>query len=281
MILAGLMFDYDKLNGLISSKEKVPLVADLMASRWAYEAMAVDMFSNNAYQSPYYDLEKEASKANYATTYVVPQLKKELDILEDYINNIVNEDDEIDNSMDLINSIVHSQSFKGELEHVDLDSLLSKTNINNQSVSLLKEYVESLEHHNYEKYNLMMQRKDKLMNFLELGDDYTLNDYKLKYHNQSLEDLVRKTNTENRVEVHDNKLIQHIDPIYNESFIANGPLNYRTQFYAPVKPFFNRKFNTYWFNIIVIWVMTIGLYIALYNEWLFKIISLSNRVGSK
>ncbi|MGC3948055.1 MAG: ATP-binding cassette domain-containing protein [Chryseolinea sp.] len=53
MILSGLLFSFDKLNDLISTKGKVPIVADLMASRWAYEALAVDQFKNNSYEKPY------------------------------------------------------------------------------------------------------------------------------------------------------------------------------------------------------------------------------------
>ncbi len=53
MILSGLLFPFDKLNNLISTKGKVPIVADMMASRWAYEAMAVYQFRNNSYQQPY------------------------------------------------------------------------------------------------------------------------------------------------------------------------------------------------------------------------------------
>ena len=59
MILSGLLFSFDKLNDIISTKGKVPIVADLMASRWAYEAIVVDQFRNNTYEKPYYDLEKD------------------------------------------------------------------------------------------------------------------------------------------------------------------------------------------------------------------------------
>jgi hypothetical protein len=59
MILSGLLFSFDKLNDMISTKGKVPIVRlTLMASRWAYEAIVVDQFMNNTYEKPYYDLEK-------------------------------------------------------------------------------------------------------------------------------------------------------------------------------------------------------------------------------
>jgi hypothetical protein len=53
MILSGLLFSFDRLNDVISTKGKVPLVADMMASRWAYEALAVYQFKNNSYEEPF------------------------------------------------------------------------------------------------------------------------------------------------------------------------------------------------------------------------------------
>jgi hypothetical protein len=49
----------------------------------------------------------------------------------------------------------------------------------------------------------------------------------------------------------------------------------RTHFFSPAKPFLGRLFDTYWYNMIVIWLLTIFLYIALYFEWLKKLINLS------
>src|SRR6188768_2630074 len=65
MILSGLLFSFEKLNNLISTKGKVPIVADMMASRWAYEAMATYQFKNNEYEAPYYDYEKSESQADF------------------------------------------------------------------------------------------------------------------------------------------------------------------------------------------------------------------------
>ena len=74
MILSGLLFSFDKLNDMISTKGKVPIVADLMASRWAYEAIAVDQFMNNTYEKPYYDLEKIESQADFRSSFLVNEL---------------------------------------------------------------------------------------------------------------------------------------------------------------------------------------------------------------
>ena len=76
MILSGLLFSFDKLNNVLSTKGKVPIVADMMASRWAYEAMAVHQFKHNAYEEPYYNLEKQEAQADFSAAYWVEELKK-------------------------------------------------------------------------------------------------------------------------------------------------------------------------------------------------------------
>ena len=59
MILSGLLFSFDRLNDNITTKGEVPLIADMMASRWAYEAMAVHQFKSNNFEYLYYDLEQK------------------------------------------------------------------------------------------------------------------------------------------------------------------------------------------------------------------------------
>src|SRR5690606_36371824 len=74
MILSGLMFPFDKINEVIGNKGKVPIVADLMASRWAYEAMAVYQFKHNSYQDPLFELDKRSSQAHFRSVYLADEL---------------------------------------------------------------------------------------------------------------------------------------------------------------------------------------------------------------
>ena len=47
----------------------------------------------------------------------------------------------------------------------------------------------------------------------------------------------------------------------------------RAQFYAPYKQIGENKIDTYWFNIMVLWIVTLALYIALYYNLLEKVIT--------
>jgi ABC-type multidrug transport system ATPase subunit len=51
ILLSGVIVKYDKMHYSISSDKYVPFVGDMMASRWAYEALLVNQFKNNEYQN--------------------------------------------------------------------------------------------------------------------------------------------------------------------------------------------------------------------------------------
>ncbi len=277
MILSGLMFEFDKLNDTLSSKEKVPLVADIMASRWAFEAMAVDMAKNNLYENVFFDLDKYASQANFVTAYAVP-------IANGLLNDMEGKDvmDEIKkDKLLLVHNIIKDQKPIKGYNPEQLDSLSRWENFGKNTIEELRTYFKALEDANYYRYNKVTQAKEKLIKHLNEQEDYDINEYKSKYFNQSLNDLVRRVNVEDRTIIYKHRLVQRIDPIFNETYHTANMLDYRTHFYAPSKPFLGKTFDTYWFNILVIWFMSIGLYIALYYEWLAKLINALGKVQIK
>ncbi|NJL13617.1 MAG: hypothetical protein HC913_11830 [Microscillaceae bacterium] len=70
--------------------------------------------------------------------------------------------------------------------------------------------------------------------------------------------------------VHEGRILQQLDPIFNEPEVSQNPLDYRTHFMAPRKHFGGTLFDTYNFNLAVIWFLTLVFYITLYFDF-FKV----------
>lgn len=281
MILSGLLFNFDKLNNVISTKGKVPFVADMMASRWAYEAMAVYQFKENDFEKPYYQYEEEEMRADFKASYLIKELKRKLD----YINNNVSSTDDsirliVEKDINIVKGRIVKESSKEGIEDLDLDKALSLSGFNVQIHQLLHAYLDKVKDGYLDTYNLSVLKKEKLMNYYENSEDYdyNLNDYKNKYFNESLSDLVRNIAVKERLLEYRGQLIQQIDPIFNSPEYPNHALDYRTHFFAPRKHFLGVYFDTYYFNIVVIWFMTILLYITLYYEVLRKMIDSFSKV---
>jgi hypothetical protein len=72
----------------------------------------------------------------------------------------------------------------------------------------------------------------------------------------------------------DGKLHRISDPIYNTSHYPRFLGDYRTPLYVPIKYFGGVALSTTYYNIIIIWLMTLLLIISLYNDWLKKLFKL-------
>jgi len=89
--------------------------------------------------------------------------------------------------------------------------------------------------------------------------------------------MVKNIYAEDKVVISENRMIQKLDPIFMTPN-SKGLLNYRAHFYAPVKKMFNTYFDSYSFNMSMIWFFTLILYLTLYNESLKKVIGLFDKI---
>jgi hypothetical protein len=114
----------------------------------------------------------------------------------------------------------------------------------------------------------------------EKGSGYRLNEDKNKYYNESLADLVKNASEKDRIVEYKGQLIQQINPIFLDPK-PKGPLDYRAHFFAPQKNLLGATVSTFLFNNLVIWIMTVLLYITLYFELLRKLIASFDKLPGK
>ncbi len=271
MILSGLLFNFDKLNNLISTKGKVPIVADLMASRWAYEALATHQFKNNDYEAPYYNYQREEAKADFKSAYLADELKRRnrfvmenFESKNDSVKNLVNTD------LAILRDNLRDEPFKKGMEKISVDELLVLEKYSKVMGMALDAYFEDYRKYYQKIYNENVALVEKKMAFYE-KNKVDINEEKNLYLNESLADLVKNVSVEQRLLEYQGKLIQQINPIFQEPKPAH-PLDYRTAFFLPEKSFLGITMSTYLFNIFVIWFMSLFLYISLYFEWVRKFV---------
>ncbi len=281
MILSGLLFRFDKLNDLISTKGKVPLVADFMASRWAYEALAVHSFINNSYEKPYYRYEKIEAQADFRSSFLVDELERKRKFIDD---NLDSSDDSVRKEMakglEIIRKTIKDDYFKRGLEQVNLETPWTLELYTPSFGKVLEEYLIAYRRFYQEAYNKAVAYREQIIykKENEEGSTYKLNEYKNKYYNESLADLVKNVSTKNRILEYKGQLIQQINPIFLDPK-PSGIWNYRTHFFAPKKYFLGIELSTFAFNLLVIWGMAFVFYITLYFELLRQFVDLFSKVN--
>jgi ABC transport system ATP-binding/permease protein len=276
MILSGLIFDFDKLNEVLSTKGKVPFVADLMASRWGYEAMAVYQFKNNEFQKPYFEYEREEAKADFKSAYLADELKKRNQFI---INNIGTPNDSLQKltvaNLEILYTELRNEEFKDGLSTLSLKDALTIDGYTKETADLLDTYFDAYKKYYQKKYNINADLVEKKMAFYE-SKGFDIQQDKNLFFNESLSDLVRNVSAKDRIMEYQGRLIQNINPVF-QSPKPKNLFDYRGPFFVSEKNFIGNRVSTFTFNLLVIWSMTLFFYIALYFELLKKTI---NRIGN-
>jgi gentisate 1,2-dioxygenase len=152
-----------------------------------------------------------------------------------------------------------------------MEHLGSTEELNDQTFQELNDFLR-LQRTFYNKlYNKTLDDRDDIISHLRKSEDFDFAEIKEKHRNNALADLVQNKNELSKIEEFNNRFIQLENPIYRESKSIRG------HFYAPQKMIFGKKMDTYWVNLLVIWVMTLTLMVTLYFDALRKFTNLFNR----
>jgi ABC-type multidrug transport system ATPase subunit len=279
LLFGGVIVKFDKLHKSLTSYEYVPLIGDLMASRWAYEALSVEQFKNNEYERNFFSIEQEISNSDFYASFLIPDLQKKLTLLEINIHTKNNEEQ----------TIQYFDLFKDQIQLLNLSvpsiqfNSLDKLNIKSFSELVAREFKNYLgeldTYFNRKKTKAMTERDNKYKELVvqfggkEAGKEVLIR-LKEDYHNASLADLVLNRKEINKIVEKNNRLIRKSTPIYMNPTSVTG----RAHFYAPVKKIGNQSFDTLWFNIVVIWVISFILYLTLYYDMIKKAVTLVENI---
>jgi len=267
LLLGGAMIHYDDLNKGFTNGVYVPIIGNLMTTRWAYEALTVEQFKENEFEKIFYEDEKIISNADYKTSFLIPQLQSKLSLCMQ----------RKESGMDSLAMIWDLNIIANELEVISFTEqemnpfqythLLNYNDFNESTMerafqylvrldNLLSEQKESANERKEEKYQQMIN---------ELGQDGFVN-FKQTYYNKKLADIVLNRSEIHKVYQTNQRLVQKKDPIFMKPTSNVG----RAHFYAPVKIVNNVKIDTLWYNILMMWLLSGILYLTLYLDIIRK-----------
>jgi ABC-type multidrug transport system ATPase subunit len=281
LLFSGVMVKFDKLNPIITSQSVVPAIGDMMASRWAFEALAVKQFKENKFNKKTYKYDKAIHIATYKKDYWIIDMAKKIDFCEANFKKP-------ESKQEVIAALAMIQNeLKKELKVPGNEKLkvggMDKLNIGAFSPTVatqMRDFVSNTLRtvylNNFKRATELKEKEVNLMNKDSVSRSQYLKD-KDDYENESLSDLVTNRNTPYRILDLNGAFVQKIDPIYLDP--VDSDLG-RAHFFAPRKKIFGKYYDTYWVNICVIWGMSLTLAITLYFDVLKNLIGgLGNLFG--
>ncbi|MDW8296041.1 MAG: ATP-binding cassette domain-containing protein [Raineya sp.] len=271
LLLGGIVVRFNEINPVLGSDRKVPLLAEFMASRWAFEALVVGQFKLNRFEQDFYPYDQKIAQAEYHKVLYIPELETKLDNAFNFqaIDSLQQEAKE--NLAVLKNELQKQNQLTGLIwenpEKLDLNNLKDK-------YQALKEHLQKLKKFYVLSYNEYSEQKDKIIASLTKTETQRRQFLTLKntYHNEAIEKLVKAIDTPERIiTTEENRLVQKIYPIFQLPEPSHS-LDFRTHFFAPQKYFANRFWETIYFNVCVIWLMSGVLFVTLYFNVFRKMI---------
>lgn len=283
LILSGVVVKFDELNPQISTRSRVPMIGEIMASRWAFEAAMVTQYKRNRFERNFYVFDRKLGNAEYKNLYYMPALLNKLEDCEKLLHD--NSASSVKNKKEdlalLRREIGQELEIFGKEHFPDYDKL----NINDFNEDVYKntnEFLQVLKKVYIKRYNDALSEKDQritsMSNTPEKREAY--NTLKEEYSNERIEEMVRNTNDPIRIIEQKGELVQKIYPIYLEINHPDNFFDFRTVFYAPEKYFMGSTHDTLWFNTALIWIMSFILIVALYYDALKWIIEKTGNLFS-
>ena len=215
LLLGGAMIRFDDLHKSFTNKTYVPLIGNLMTTRWAYEALTVEQFKNNKFEEIFYNDEKIISNADYKTSFLIPQLQNMLNLCmrrkESGLDSLALTQDLriIRNELRVIsltegipfqyNHLLNYNDFSESVNEQAYQYLVRLDNI-------LTKAEEEANDRKSAKYQQMVS---------DLGQDGFV-DFKQKYYNKKLADIVLNREEISKVYHTNKRLVQKKDPIFME-----------------------------------------------------------------
>lgn len=276
IILSGVIVKFEKLNPSISSPVAIPFYGDLITARWGYEALAVEQFIDNRYEIMFYPYDKAMSKARFKKDFWNVEIRGYLENIQNDLERGTRSDD-FNEKLIIVHNELKKQNIATPKMTFDYVEQLTPDKITSVVVEDAIKYVDKVRRYYVAYYNNAKDRKDAIITRLQAEDNKGFLKLRDDYANESLEEFVTNKNESIKTIDYKGEIIQKLEPIYMDpqfSFI-------RAQFYSPTKKIFGNYVDTYSINVIVVWVMTLVLYLILYFRLLKKALESGERYLGK
>ena len=244
ILLCGLVVDFKDLNPK-STTGNVPIIGEIIPSRWAYEALAVTSFTDNVYEKIFFEDDRKKYEARYYEAGYLYELKSRLETMHAHKEDIGGNADMslFVNSMPLLMAECGWPEYTGKYDYVSLKQLYKKAG-------------DEL----FERSRIAASAADKSMERLidKIGKDNVVQLKKDNY-NLKLEEHLVNAKAERLAKVIDN----HIVPDMGYVFISPVSHNGRAPFYSSEKIVGNLHVKTLWFNLGIMFLMCVICIVSL------------------
>ncbi len=259
IMLGGASVSFDELMDREAGTRNVPVIADIMPSRWGYEALVVEQYGKNRYMRLFFEDERQAVNSDYMLQVHIPRMQS----LADYP---LLESAEPDHAGQARRKLaVLAAELKIIEERTGIVSGLAAAMMEPKTYTLatcrrVKEYLERIEKYYQDLHTQAVENKraaeKRLHDSLGIAGAQK---FKNTHYNEDIANLVLNVRDLEAVRLSGNRLVRVAAPVFEEpeSKLGCAP------FLASSKRAGPWRMETLHFNLLVLGGMAVLLFLAL------------------
>ena len=249
ILLCGLVVSFSDLTPK-STTGNVPLIGDIIPSRWSYEALAVTSFTDNPYERPFFQLDKCRQEHQFYNKGFLYELQSQLETMRDEERREMAVDPShmsvIKTNLPVLASFCNLKPYEGDF-----------------SYESLRAYLQEVDGELSKCENEATLKKDALITaFIKQHGKEAFLELKKNNYNIKLEQFVTGADQQRLLDIIDNHIVPRTAFVYltPQSKIGRAP------FYSSEKLLGSSRIKTLWFNLGVMLCMSILAIVLLLTD---------------
>lgn len=272
LLFSGVLVKFDSLHRSEDAQnEYVPVLGELMPTRWAYEALAVEQYRSNKYEENFFDYDQEISQNYWYFNFLAAELRRDLSECRACIGSPQYAGFVADNLERFQKYLLKLSGYAGfDSPPGELISSLNPERFGPATADYAENYLDRLADYFKVVMKINTLKKDSVTSTLvTLMGKPAFIAMKERNTNNRLREIVLDEFNQHKIVEAGGKYIQKYEPAYMKPVSANG----RAHFYAPCKNIGGVEIGTLWFNLLILWLASLLLYAALYFRLLKKAVN--------
>ena len=249
ILLCGLVVSFTDLTPK-STTGNVPLIGDLIPSRWSYEALAVTSFTDNPYEAQFFENDKEKYETQFYNMGFLYELQSQLETMK----SEQNKGEEV--------KPLHMEVIRTNLPRITAYCGMQPYQ-GDYSYESLKAYMTEAERILSKRSNeISLKINAHVSSFIRKNGKEALLDLKRNHFNTKLEDCVIGADQQRMIDVVEDRIVPRTGLIFltPQSKVGRAP------FYSSEKIVGPWHVKTLWFNIAVLLLMSMIMTVLLLTD---------------
>lgn len=245
LLFNGITINTKSLPQPLASSQYTPVITELSPVKWAFEALFVEHVVHNDYEEVFFAIDQKIENSVFNTNYLIPVIQQKLIEINNNLHNPQN-----NKALKAIQFEIKQFTTNSEIFPFEYFDDLNPEKVNAEIIKETSDYLTYVQLMLSESIQTLTQHKHELERRLIDSIGYAnFPTFKKKYFNTYLFDLAGKFNSALSVKFINGEIVKSMNPLY---LIPSSNFG-RAHLFAPVKMFNYLYYNTYWFNMFILW----------------------------